>query len=94
VYCSKAGIDELMTNLATVWSRFDSTTFVVQNDSGRQVAIDDVRPEAALPILPDSDTINERNQLAGELAVMNDVRRQMPQEKVLALGNKTEPHWN
>jgi hypothetical protein len=89
VYCSKAGLDELMTNLTTVWSRFDSTTFVVQNDSGGQVAIDDVRPEQVTDIAR-QDTTKERIRLARELAVMNDVRRQMPQEKVLALGNKTE----
>ena len=90
VYCSKAGLDELMTNLATVWSRFDSATLVVHNDSAEQVAVEQVKPEQVADIAK-QDTIAGRMKLAKDFAVINDIRRLMPQEKMLALGNAGGP---
>jgi hypothetical protein len=91
VYCSKAGLDELMTNLATVWSRFDSATLVVHNaDTSDQVAVEQVRPEQVSDIAK-RDTIAERMKLAKDFAVINDIRRLMPQERMLALGNGGGP---
>ncbi|MGA2091878.1 MAG: hypothetical protein ABSH16_00530, partial [Sedimentisphaerales bacterium] len=91
VYCSKTGLDELMTNLAPVWSRFDSATLVMHNaDTSDQVAVEQVRPEQVSDIAK-RDTIAERMKLAKDFAVINDIRRLMPQERMLALGNAGGP---
>jgi hypothetical protein len=56
VYCSRAGLEDLMTGLTPVWSRFDSATLVVQNvDSTPD---NDVREQASSP------QANVENQVA------------------------------
>jgi hypothetical protein len=87
VYCSRAALEDLMTNLAPVWSRFDSTTLVVHNDNtSEQVAVEQVRPEQVADIAK-QETITERVKLARDFAVINGVHRLLPQERMVALGS-------
>lgn len=91
VYCSKEALEDLMTNLTPVWSRFDSATLVVNNDdTAEQVAVEQVRPEQVADIAKQG-TNTERIRLARDFAVNNDIHRLLPQEKILAMGNNISP---
>jgi len=46
ILCSRGGLEAMMNDLATVWSRFDSTTLVVHTDNlGQYVTVTSVKPE-------------------------------------------------
>jgi hypothetical protein len=86
VYCSRAGLEDLMTSLTPVWSRFDSATLLVNSDNvEKQVAVEQVRPEQVADIAQ-QQTIAEQMRVARDFAVSNDIRRLLPQERMMALG--------
>jgi hypothetical protein len=82
VYCSRTGLEDLMTGLTPVWSRFDSAN--VEN----QVAVEQVKPEQVADIAKQK-TNAERMRVARDFAVSNDIHRLLPQEKILALEKST-----
>jgi hypothetical protein len=86
VYCSRAGLEDLMTSLTPVWSRFDSATLLVNSDDAEnQVAVEQVRPEQVADIAKQK-TNAEQVRTARDFAVSNDIRRLLPQERMMALG--------
>ncbi len=91
VLCSRSGLETLVSDLATVWSKFDSATFMVHTDDvGKYVAIEQVRPEQITDVAK-KDTLNDRVKLAKDFAVLNSAERLMPDRKLLALQDKTYP---
>jgi hypothetical protein len=91
VLCSRGGLETLVSDLATVWSKFDSATFVVHTDDvGKYVAIEQVRPEQITDIAK-KDTLDDRVKLAKDFAALNSAERLMPDQKLLAFQDKTYP---
>lgn len=91
VLCSKAALEVLMSDLAPVWSKFDSATLVVHTqDLGRFVEIEAITPEQITDIAK-QDTTDQRVRLAKDFAALNSIERLMPEQKLLALtGNNPE----
>jgi hypothetical protein len=86
VYCSRAALEDLMTSLTPVWSRFDSATLLVNsNNAENQVAVEQIRPEQVTDIAKQK-TNTEQMRMARDFAVSNDIRRLLPQERMMALG--------
>ncbi|MBN2020951.1 MAG: hypothetical protein JW749_12095 [Sedimentisphaerales bacterium] len=91
VLCSKGAFEALMSDLASIWSKFDSATLVVQTgDFGRSVAVEEVRPEQ-ITVIAQQDTADERNHLAKDFAALNSIERITPERTVLALTDNTCP---
>jgi hypothetical protein len=86
VYCSRAAFEDLMTGLTPVWTRFDSATLMVHSDNTEhQVAVGQVSPEQVAGIARQK-TNAEQMRMARDFAVSNDIRRLLPQERMMALG--------
>jgi hypothetical protein len=80
IYCSRAGLEGLMADMAPVWSRFDSATFVVHTEEiARLVAVEQVRPEQITQIAK-KDTLDARIRLAKDFAVFNSIEQFMKPE--------------
>lgn len=91
ILCSRGGLEAMMSDLATVWSKFDSTTLIVRTDNvGQYVIVASVKPEQIADIAR-QDTINGRVKLAKNFAVLNNVKRIMPDEKMLAAAERSMP---
>jgi anti-sigma-K factor RskA/uncharacterized protein YejL (UPF0352 family) len=85
ILCSRGGLEAMMDDLATVWSKFDSTTLVVHTDNlGQNVIVASVKPEQIANIAR-QNTIDKRVTLAKDFAVINTVSQIMPEEKMLAM---------
>ena len=85
ILCSTGGLEAMMSDLATVWSKFDSTTLIVRTDNvGQYVTVTSVKPEQIADIAR-QDTIDNRVKLAKNFAVLNSVSQIMSEEKMLAL---------
>jgi hypothetical protein len=70
--------------LATVWSKFDSTTLIVRTDNVDQyVTVACVKPEQIADIAR-QDTTDKRIKLAKDFATLNNVEQIMPDEKMFA----------
>jgi len=89
ILCSRGGLEAMMDDLATVWSKFDSTTLVVHTDNlGQYITVASVKPEQIADIAR-QDTIDKRVKLAKDFAVINSVSQIMPEEKMLALTDRS-----
>ncbi len=88
ILCSRGGLEAMMSDLAGVWSKFDSAKFVVHTDNiGQNIAIDSVRP-AQISDIAKQNTIDSRVKLAKNFAALNSVRQIMPDEKTLAFTDR------
>jgi hypothetical protein len=91
ILCSRGGLEAMMSDLATVWSKFDSTTLIVRTDNvGQYVTVASVKPEQIADIAR-QDTIDGRVKLAKDFAMLNSVERIMPGEKMLAATERSMP---
>ena len=91
ILCSRGGLEAMMRDLATVWSKFDSTTLVVHTDNlGQYVTVASVKPEQIADIAR-QDTIDGRVKLAKDFAALNSVAQIMPDEKMLAATDRPMP---
>jgi anti-sigma-K factor RskA len=84
ILCSRGGLEAMMSDLATVWSKFDSTTLIVRAQNiGENVTVASVRPEQIADIAG-QNTIDKRVKLAKNFAMLNSVDN----EKTFALTEK------
>ena len=91
ILCSTAGLESLMNDLATVWSKFDSTTLIVRTDNiGQYVTVASVKPEQIADIAR-QNTTDGRVKLANDFAILNSVEQIMPDEKMLAATDRPMP---
>ena len=91
ILCSRGGLEAMMSDLATVWSKFDSTTLIVRTDNvGQDVTVASVKPEQIADIAR-QDTIDKRVKLANNFAMLNRVEQIMPDEKMLAATERPMP---
>ena len=91
ILCSRGGLEAMMSDLATVWSKFDSTTLIVRTDNvGQYVTVTSVKPEQIADIAR-QDTIDKRIKLANNFAMLNSVEQIMPGEKMLAATERSMP---
>jgi anti-sigma-K factor RskA len=91
ILCSRGGLEAMMSDLATVWSKFDSTTLIVRTDDvGRYVTVASVKPEQIADIAR-QNTIDSRVKVAKDFAVLNSVEQIMPGEKMLAAMERPMP---
>ena len=91
ILCSRGGLEAMMSDLATVWSKFDSTTLIVRTDNvGQDVTVASVKPEQIADIAR-QDTIDGRVKLAKDFAVLNRVEQITPDEKMLAATERPMP---
>ena len=91
ILCSRGGLEAMMSDLATVWSKFDSTTLIVRTDNvGQDVTVASVKPEQIADIAR-QDTIDKRIKLANNFAMLNSVEQIMPGEKMLAATERSMP---
>ncbi|MGA2678538.1 MAG: hypothetical protein ABSF37_04445 [Sedimentisphaerales bacterium] len=89
ILCSRGGLEAMMSDLATVWSKFDSTTLIVHTDNlGQYITVASVKPEQVADIAR-QDTIDNRVKLAKDFAVVNSVSQIMPEEKMLAMTDRS-----
>jgi anti-sigma-K factor RskA len=91
ILCSTGGLEAMMSDLATVWSKFDSTTLIVRTDNiGQYVTVASVKPEQIADIAR-QNTIDGRVKLANDFAMLNSIGRIMPDEKMLAATEQSLP---
>jgi anti-sigma-K factor RskA len=91
ILCSRGGLEAMISDLATVWSKFDSTTLIVRTDNvGQDVTVASVKPEQIADIVR-QDTIDGRVKLAKDFAILNSVKQIMPDEKMLAATDRPIP---
>jgi len=91
ILCSTGGLEAMMSDLATVWSKFDSTTLIVRTDNiGQYVTVASVKPEQIADIAR-QNTIDGRVKLANDFAALNSVERILPDEKMLAATEQSLP---
>jgi hypothetical protein len=90
VLCSRKGLETLVFDLSPVWTKFDSTTLVVHTDVGQYVTVESVQPEQITKIA-NQDTSDGRIKLAKDFAVLNDIERLSPAQRILALANRDYP---
>ena len=91
ILCSRGGLEAMMSDLATVWSKFDSTTLIVRTDDvGQYVTVASVKPEQVADIAR-QDTIDGRVKLANNFAMLNSVEQIMPDGKMLAATERSMP---
>ncbi|MGD0597921.1 MAG: hypothetical protein ABSA64_10440 [Sedimentisphaerales bacterium] len=91
ILCSRGGLEAMMSDLATVWPKFDSTTLIVRTDNvGQDVTVASVKPEQVADIAR-QDTIANRVKLAKDFAMLNSVEQIMPDEKMLAATERSMP---
>jgi hypothetical protein len=91
ILCSRGGLEAMMSDLATVWSKFDSTTLIVRTDNvGQYVTVASVKPEQIADIAR-QDTIANRVKLANDFAMLNSVEQIMPDGKMLATTERSMP---
>jgi anti-sigma-K factor RskA len=91
ILCSTGGLEAMMSDLATVWSKFDSTTLIVRTDNiGQYVTVASVKPEQ-IAALARQNTIDKRVKLANDFAMLNSVSQIMPDEKMLAATEQPMP---
>ena len=91
ILCSRGGLEAMMSDLATVWSKFDSTTLIVRTDNvGQDVTVASVKPEQVADIAR-QDTIDKRVKLANNFAMLNRVEQITPDEKMLAATERSMP---
>jgi hypothetical protein len=89
ILCSRGGLEAMVNDLATVWSKFDSTTLIVHTDNlGQYITVASVKPEQIADIAR-QNTIDKRVKLAKDFAVINSVSQIMPEEKMLALTDRS-----
>ena len=91
ILCSRGGLDAMMSDLATVWSKFDSTTLIVRTDNIDQyVTVTSVKPEQIADIAS-QNTISNRVKLAKDFAALNSISQMIPDEKMLAMTDRSIP---
>ncbi|MCJ7729876.1 MAG: hypothetical protein MUO27_08390 [Sedimentisphaerales bacterium] len=91
VLCSRGGLETLVSDLAAVWSKFDSATLVVHTeDIGRYVAVESVSPEQITDIA-NQDKLEGRIKLAKDFAVLNTVEQVSQEGRMLALVDRVYP---
>jgi anti-sigma factor RsiW len=91
ILCSRGGLEAMMSDLATVWSKFDSTTLIVRTDDvGRYVTVESVKPEQIADIAR-QNTIDNRVKLAKDFAALNSISQMMPNDKMLASSENQLP---
>jgi len=91
ILCSRGGLEAMMSDLATVWSKFDSTTLIVRTDNlGQYVTVASVKPEQIADIAR-QNTTDGRVKLANDFAMLNSVERIMPDERMLAATEQPMP---
>ncbi len=85
ILCSRGGLEAMIDDLATVWSKFNSTTLIVHTDNlGQYITVASVKPEQIADIAR-QNTIDGRIKLAKDFAAINSVSQIIPDEKMLAL---------
>lgn len=91
ILCSRGGLEAMMSDLATVWSKFDSTTLIVRTDNlGQYVTVASIKP-GQITALARQNTIDKRVKLANDFAMLNTVSQIMPDEKMLAATEQSLP---
>jgi anti-sigma-K factor RskA len=89
ILCSRVGLEAMVSDLASVWSKFDSTTLVVRTDTiGNSITVTSVKPEQIANIARQS-TSDERVKLAKDFATLNSIEQITPGEKMLAATPET-----
>jgi anti-sigma-K factor RskA len=89
ILCSRGGLEAMMNDLATVWSKFDSTTLIMHTDNvGQYITVASVKPEQIADIAR-QNTIDKRVKLAKDFAVLNNVSHIMSEEKMLAMTDRS-----
>ncbi len=88
VLCSKGGLEALVADLSTIWSKFDSATLVVRtDDAGQYATVTAVKPEQ-IPEIVNQDTPDGRIRLAKDFAVLNNIEMDSPGRNVMAFVNR------
>jgi hypothetical protein len=91
ILCSRGGLEAMMNELATVWSKFDSTTLIVRTDNvGQYITVESVKPEQIADIARQNN-IDNRVKLAKDFAAINGISQMMPDEKMLAFTERSMP---
>jgi hypothetical protein len=92
ILCSRGGLEAMMSDLATIWSKFDSTTLIVRTDNNvdQHIIVACVKPEQIADIAR-QDTVDKRVKLANDFAMLNVTEQVTPAEKMLATKERPIP---
>jgi hypothetical protein len=81
--CSRDSAKALMAKLSDVWNKLDAAKIVVETDTfAKEVAVDNVTTQQIEQIV-ESNTLNERIDLAVELATANQLAKLVPNKDIL-----------
>lgn len=82
--CSQDGLNLLLTDLDSIWEKFDSATLSVETEAfGRQVVVEAVTAEQIAEIV-NQDSLQRRTEVARDFALLNDTAERLPGREILA----------
>jgi anti-sigma-K factor RskA len=91
VSCGKEGLKSLLTDLASIWDRFDSATLFVDTDRvDGQIVIETVTAQQIVQIAA-QDEPQERVRLAKDFAVLNSLAEHLQGKDVLTAIDDKSP---
>jgi FlaG/FlaF family flagellin (archaellin) len=83
VRCGVTGLNTLLSDLETVWSRLDLATLLVSGGGAGYVTIEDVSTGQITRIVNEK-SFQERIRLAKDFSVLNNIDRMLPGKEILA----------
>jgi len=85
--CSRKGLDLLLADLESIWSRLDSASLLVQTkEFGRPIAVNAVTPRQIAEIAG-QDTLERSIEVAKDFAALNNIADLLPGKEVLTAIN-------
>jgi len=81
--CSRQGLNLLLSDLQSIWQKFDSTTLFVDTEQfAEPVAVNAVTAEQAAEIV-NQDSAKRSIEVAKDFAILNNMAKLMPGEQIL-----------
>jgi len=84
VQCAVSGLNTLLGEIETVWTRLDTATLLVFDGKAEYVTIEDVGAGQVGRIVNER-SIKERIRLAKDFSVLNNIDRMLPGKEILAI---------
>lgn len=81
---SREAVNLLLSDLGSIWGKFDSASLVIETDQAdKQVVVDNVKTEQIAEILK-QDSSEGRIRVAKDIAAFNRIEKQLPSEEMFA----------
>jgi anti-sigma factor RsiW len=80
---SREAVGLLLSDLANIWGRFDSTSLLVETETSERVVVDNVKTEQVAKIVK-QDSPEARIKVAKDIAAFNRIEKHLPGEEMFA----------